>query len=245
LSLAKTISLAKIIHDKDRQSPIDRIVAAKHIGYTSLSGASEKVLACLSHYGLAERTGKGELRISDLAVDILHPHTQQDKRQALLQAAFRPRIFAELRERFNGTASEHAIESYLKRESFLDRAIAPVTKAYLDNYHLLEQEKAFESDGKRASTGGESAPDDHDGTDEMEDALTLERPTKAAAAPSAAVAIESGEAEWMRNPLGRDTAVRLLVTGKMGGKELGKLIKLLEAQKAILDDDEEDDFDKL
>lgn len=44
----------------------------------------------------------------------------------------------------------------------------------------------------------------------------------------------------MRNPLSRDTSFRLLVTGKMGGKEIGKLIKLLEAQKAVLDDDEEE-----
>lgn len=94
---------------------------------------------------------------------------------------------------------------------------------------------------------GESDPTDYDGIDEMEDTLTVERPSKApppTAYPSA-IPTEAGESEWMRNPLGRDTAVRLLVTGKMSGKEIGKLIKLLEAQKAILDDDEEDDADNL
>jgi hypothetical protein len=54
---------------------------------------------------------------------------------------------------------------------------------------------------------------------------------------------QPGEAEWMRNRLGGDTVVRLLVTGDMGPKEIGKLIRLLKAQQAVLtdDDDLEDD----
>lgn len=50
----------------------------------------------------------------------------------------------------------------------------------------------------------------------------------------------AGETEWMRNRLGADTKVRLLVTGEMGPREIGKLIKLLEAQRAVLDDDDDD-----
>jgi hypothetical protein len=46
-----------------------------------------------------------------------------------------------------------------------------------------------------------------------------------------------------RSADGRDTAVRLLVTGKIRSREIGKLIKLLEAQKAVLDDDEDDPDD--
>ncbi|OWV69459.1 hypothetical protein ATY77_20000 [Rhizobium sp. R634] len=46
-----------------------------------------------------------------------------------------------------------------------------------------------------------------------------------------------GEIEWMRNRLGSDTNVRLLVKGDMGPKEIGKLIRLLEAQKLVLEED--------
>ncbi|MEQ3746008.1 MAG: hypothetical protein ABNH53_07210 [Henriciella sp.] len=49
--------------------------------------------------------------------------------------------------------------------------------------------------------------------------------------------LEDGEIEWIRNPVGKGTAVRVLVTGDMGPKEIGKLIKLLEAQKLVLEDD--------
>lgn len=46
-----------------------------------------------------------------------------------------------------------------------------------------------------------------------------------------------GEEEWMRNKVGHETYVRLLVKGNMGAKEIGKLIKILEAQKAVLEDE--------
>ena len=50
---------------------------------------------------------------------------------------------------------------------------------------------------------------------------------------------ESGEVEWMRNRLGATTKVRLLTSGEMGPREIGKLIKLLEAQRAVLQDDDD------
>ena len=45
------------------------------------------------------------------------------------------------------------------------------------------------------------------------------------------------EHEYLRGRLSRDASYRLLVSGDIGPKELGKMIKLLQAQKAILEDD--------
>jgi hypothetical protein len=45
------------------------------------------------------------------------------------------------------------------------------------------------------------------------------------------------EHEYLRGVLSRDTGYRLLVSGDIGPRELGKMIKLLQAQKAILEDD--------
>jgi len=55
-------------------------------------------------------------------------------------------------------------------------------------------------------------------------------------APSVEVSPQKGEVEWLRNKVGADTSIRLFVTGEMGPKEIGKLIKLLEAQKTVLED---------
>jgi hypothetical protein len=38
----------------------------------------------------------------------------------------------------------------------------------------------------------------------------------------------------------KETSYRLIVSGEFGPKEIGKLIKMLQAQKAILSDDEDE-----
>jgi hypothetical protein len=161
--LQKGIEHVRSIFSEDRRNPIDREVAAKHLGYSGLSGASDKVLGSLGHYGLLEKAGKGQVRVSQIAVDILHPESPEGRKKALQEAAFCPAIFSEIREHFtDGPPSEGALKSWLMREEFLDRAINPVTKAYLGTCQYLEQEKAIESSGP---SKGEDA-----NWDELEDA---------------------------------------------------------------------------
>jgi hypothetical protein len=50
----------------------------------------------------------------------------------------------------------------------------------------------------------------------------------------------ASEREWLRGKLSQDASYRLIVTGDLGPKEIGRLIKLLEAQKDVLSDDEKD-----
>lgn len=293
-SLPKAIQSVRMIFDADRRNPIDREVAAKHIGYGGSSGASDKALATLAHYGLTEKVGKGEIRVSQLALDIVHPDKPEDRKRALVQAAFSPQVFKDLRERFGGgVVSEGALESYLKRENFLDRAIGPVTKSYLETCRFLEQEKAFENAGDVPEDAVVAAPSKRASEDaefggarlgdliqwESQGVLQLESPARvrlvsddglwvcvedsetgipmsevvvqeraALAPPRFALpekvreqVVEAGELEWMRNRLGADTKIRLMVTGEMGPKQIGKLIKLLKAQQAVLEDDDDTD----
>lgn len=55
------------------------------------------------------------------------------------------------------------------------------------------------------------------------------------------VSTAAGEREWLRGPLSKEASYRLIVTGDLGPKEIGKLIKLLKAQQAVLSDDEEEE----
>lgn len=48
----------------------------------------------------------------------------------------------------------------------------------------------------------------------------------------------TGEREWMRGPLSKDIGYRIMVSGDLGPKEIGKMIRLLEAQRDILSDDD-------
>ncbi len=63
---------------------------------------------------------------------------------------------------------------------------------------------------------------------------------KAAPPPMLPEAKQALEKEWLRGSLSAGTSYRLYVSGDLGPKEIGRLIKLLEAQKAVLSDDEEE-----
>ena len=154
--LPKAIAAVKRIFDADRRSAIDRAAAAKHIGYSGPSGAADKALATLAHFDLVEKAGKGELKVTQLAVDIVAPDSPEARKAALVQAAFAPQIFAELRERFGTHFSETALESYLLRANFQNIAIRPVIRSYSETCSFLEQEKAFESGGVGEGIGADS-----------------------------------------------------------------------------------------
>jgi hypothetical protein len=72
---------------------------------------------------------------------------------------------------------------------------------------------------------------------------SLAAPTLPLKLPLASVQQPLGpaEKEWVRGPLGRDVSYRIIVTGDMGAKEIGKLIRVLKAQQIALSEDDEED----
>ncbi|TBR09911.1 MAG: hypothetical protein EPO47_05030 [Rugosibacter sp.] len=54
------------------------------------------------------------------------------------------------------------------------------------------------------------------------------------------IGLDKQEREWLRGPLSKETNYRLIIAGDIGPKEIGKLIKLLEAQKSVLSDEDDD-----
>jgi hypothetical protein len=49
------------------------------------------------------------------------------------------------------------------------------------------------------------------------------------------------EREWLRGSLSRETSYRLNLSGDLGPKEIGKLIKLLKVQQAVLSNEDDDE----
>lgn len=45
---------------------------------------------------------------------------------------------------------------------------------------------------------------------------------------------------WLKGPLPGGARYKIFVTKEMGPKEIGKLIKVLEAQKLVLEDDDDE-----
>ncbi|MES2292986.1 MAG: hypothetical protein V4527_06795 [Pseudomonadota bacterium] len=131
----------KKIESQYRSTPVDRTVAAKLIGYSSLSGPANKALAALASFGLLDRAGKGETRVTERARDILHAANGEQRKLRLLEAALEPELFREIRERFQGipVPPEDGVITYLNRQGFNPSAVRPATKAFISTMLYLQE----------------------------------------------------------------------------------------------------------
>lgn len=152
MPLDEAIDLARKVYAGDGMHAVDREVAAGHLGYRGLSGASAQALASLAQYGLIESSGKGQVRLTSLALDIIEPQDDAEKERSLRAAAWTPRLFSELRDRFPATTpSEGNLRAYLIRQQFSASALKSVIPAYLKTCEYLAAEGASESHGQPSS----------------------------------------------------------------------------------------------
>lgn len=159
VSLQGALEYVEQIYTLNRTNTIDREAAAKSMGYSGSSGASDKTIANLAHYGLAEKAGKGEIRVTQLAVDILRPESDATKSVAIREAAGNPQLFALLTEKFpDGHFSPDALKNSLSRMGFQEAAIPSASRAYAETCQFLEQVGAYDSYDKPQSDGAESVP---------------------------------------------------------------------------------------
>lgn len=158
-SLEQVIDNAGKVHLQDRQHPVDRATVARHLGFSGLSGAADRALSALLHFGLMEKVKKGELRVTDLALRIIHPTDPNERREALYEAAFAPELFKELRARYpEAPPSRDSLSSYLSRSGFASAAIPSATKAYLETCYFLQREHAYDLGVAAPEVAPESAP---------------------------------------------------------------------------------------
>lgn len=160
MSLREAVDEVGKIERLYRNAPVDRTAAAKLIGYSSLSGPANKALAALASYGLLDRAGKGETRVTERARDILHAANPEQRRQRLIDAALDPELFRELRERFEGipVPPEDGVVTYLNRQGFNPNAVRPAAKAFLDTMSYLQELGVSESHGADSKVDQSSTP---------------------------------------------------------------------------------------
>ncbi|HEY4216981.1 MAG TPA: hypothetical protein VGM67_07580 [Gemmatimonadaceae bacterium] len=123
LGLPDAIELARKLWMAEKRTTVPQDVAAKALGYGSLSGASRAALAALRQYGLLDGSGDG-VSVSNLAVEIaVHSPDSPEWARAVRAAAGYPVIFEEIRET-HSDASDAALNAYLitKRRFSVDGA---------------------------------------------------------------------------------------------------------------------------
>src|SRR5689334_22180774 len=77
------------LYEKDKSSPIPTEIAVKHLGYSSLNGASRTALSAMRKFGLIDYNG-GNVRLSSLANDIVLPRHSTERLQAISTAILLP-----------------------------------------------------------------------------------------------------------------------------------------------------------
>lgn len=157
LSLPQAIDMVAKLHKANRTSVISRETAAKDMGYAGLTGRSLTVIAALAQFGLVEKAGKGDIKVTRRAVDILHAVDEADRAEAIQEAAFAPNLFQQLHDRFpEGVPSQNALRSYLIQREFGDVAIGPAISAFLETIAFAEKANESERTGDGESDASES-----------------------------------------------------------------------------------------
>ncbi|WP_156254516.1 hypothetical protein [Sandarakinorhabdus oryzae] len=202
MSLGEALDEVRKIERLYRNANVDREAAAKLIGYSGLSGPANKALAALAQYGLVERAGKGEMRVTARAKAILHPDHESEKREQLRFAAFEPNLFRELQDRYPDMIPPYeGVETFLNRKGFNQSAIRPAAKAYLDTLQLLTDEGASkQSAGQRQSDEGsqnEPGEESRFGAPQVGDLVDYEIGGVIANAEPLRVRAISSDAKWV------------------------------------------------
>ena len=140
IGLGAAIERVRMIYKAERQNRVDRDTAVKLMGFSGYNGASAGVLSAVLKFGLLEGAGEKDMKVSDLAVRILVPHTEKEKGDAISEASQKPPLFVELSERWpNDPPSDPSLRSYLTRRGFADSALEGVMKSYWDTLGLVRE----------------------------------------------------------------------------------------------------------
>lgn len=238
LSIRQAIDMVAKIYRTERTNIITREDAAASMGYSGLTGRSMTVLGALIHFDLLAKAGKGEVRVTKTAEDILHGITEEERDAATLKAAFAPQLFQAIHSRFpDGIPSETTIKSFLMREGFSDAAVGPAITAFMDTYREVENIRESESYGDEIDEAPESP------------AQTQETPMQPATqtlTPVSPLAAFTPPSTEELNKINMDIrGDQVMVSGLLDLKGLRILKKKIAGLEALLAVDEDfDEFDE-
>jgi hypothetical protein len=174
MGLGEAIERAAVLYKAIGIHMTSREVVAKGLGYSGVSGPSATLMGTLSRYGLIEGRGD-EIRISNIAMAILRPHSEQEKNEAIRTAARSPELFQELGEKFPGsTPGNELLRNYLIRRGFSEQSADIAILAYKETLEFAGQ----------SSERYDSASESEKEADAMDRQHTTQEPKKPAPPPS-------------------------------------------------------------
>lgn len=202
MSLGEAINRLGILYKQEGRAKFDAASAVRSWGYTSLNGASLRVLSALRQYGLLDGNNE-ELRISGRGLTILlEPETSPEYTQALEEALHAPALFQDLLDEYaDGLPSDGAIISYLvRKQEFGEASAKALIGSFRESVELVREKNASYTAPQETSNAIAVRP-----TEETAKVLSVNKLN--AVKPSTTLEYSFG--------LSKNTAVLLTVTGHM------------------------------
>lgn len=167
-TLKRCVENAAQIEGQYGTARLERKAAAELLGYTvgkkGLHGSATKALTAMAAFGLIESAGRGSIRVTSQAKRVLYPASKEEKGADLRSLAFRPPLFATIRERFDGAevVPQDGVVAFLMQEDYEPRYVRAAAKSYVDTVRFLQEEigstgrvrESVEGAGKASSESG-------------------------------------------------------------------------------------------
>lgn len=260
IHLGKAIECASKLHERAQHHTVPVHVPASAWGYTTKSGNLTSTISALRQFGLLRGEGSGAKRRFTLTNDAIRiindPDPRSPKRmESLKRAALAPKIHAELWGKFGVAGLLGSMDVALKMYLTLDRkdlgeaSYSPtaadellseykttIAFADLTNSDIISGLEENDADSSNLDNGDEA--DDTATEDEFGSEGTPDRRRS-----GRKVAMMEGERELTTGLLSKDAGFRLIVTGKIGPKEIDRLIAKLKLDKEILAEADDESTD--
>ena len=116
ISLPQAIAHTQVLYDGVHRSVVGTDAAYRILGFSGKTGSSATALGAIRQFGLVDGL-RGDLRISELALQILEPSDPSERSHAIARAAESPEVYKSVFDNFGGKlpSSDEAIRSFLIR----------------------------------------------------------------------------------------------------------------------------------
>jgi len=137
--LRESVRIGEAIVSNNGAEATDKLTLADVLGKPPLSSGFNQLIAASNIYGLT-RTVKGKIEITELGQRVFEPTSEEDRKQAMVEAAKAPVLLANLYQRFSGKQIPKAefAKGILKREfGVADDKTALLWEVFLDDAQFL------------------------------------------------------------------------------------------------------------
>ncbi len=239
ISLEKALIRAEQIFDADpRGNSILVQTAYEAWSYSPKSSGAHQTIGALKMYGLAEDQGANETRriaLTSLAMNYFRDERDSEKTKYLQDFALKPLLISSLWEEWGATPPADSVaRSHLKLDRGLnDQSARSLLGIYKDNVRFANLTSLHEENHEIEPEAEEATP--------IAAAIKPESPTSSTRETQLArenVELESGERELATGMLSKDATFRVIVSGRVGVREIETLIRKLEIDKEIIADED-------